>query len=89
VTGKNGKSVPRETIPVLSRFHFDIPSEWNMTDGKKHDLREGHPKATITNTNSRMAGGADNPNVDTDQNPQLVKPGPEGRVPEGDNVKGS
>ncbi len=52
-------------------------------------MREGIPKATITNTNSRMAGGADNPNVDTDQNPQLVKPGPDGKVPAGDDVKGS
>lgn len=60
-----------------------------MNDPKKHDLRDGHPKASITNTNSRMAGGADNPNVDTDQNPQLVKPGPDGRVPPGDAVKGS
>ena len=31
----------------------------------------------------------DRANVDTDQNPQLVKPGPEGRVPPGDSVKGS
>ncbi|MEP6830628.1 MAG: hypothetical protein ABI963_09835 [Rhizomicrobium sp.] len=60
-----------------------------MTDQKKPDMRDGIPKATITNTNSRMAGGADNPNVDTDQNPQLVRPGPDGRVPAGDNVKGS
>ena len=60
-----------------------------MTEPKKHDMRDGIPKATITNTNSRMAGGADNPNVDTDQNPQLVKPGPGGRVPPRDVVKGS
>ena len=60
-----------------------------MTEPKKHDMRDGIPKATITNTNSRMAGGADNPNVSTDDGPQLVKPGPDGRVPEGDDVKGS
>jgi hypothetical protein len=60
-----------------------------MTDPKKPDMRDGIPKATITNTNSRMAGGADNPNVSTDGGPQLVKPGPDGRVPEGDDAKGS
>lgn len=60
-----------------------------MTDPKKPDMRDGVPKATITNTNSRMAGGADNPNVDTDDSPQLVRPGPDGKVPAGDNVKGS
>ena len=60
-----------------------------MSDQKKHDLRDGVPKATITNTNSRMAGGADNPNVGADENPPLVKPGPDSQVPDGEDVKGS
>lgn len=61
-----------------------------MAEKKKHDLRDDIPATvSITNTNSRMAGGADNPNVSTDDGPQLVKPGPDGRVPEGDDAKGS
>jgi hypothetical protein len=56
---------------------------------KKHDLRDEVPARTsITNTESRMAGGADNPNVSTDQNPSLVKPGPQD-MPNGQDVKGS
>ena len=39
-----------------------------MTKKKKHDLRDEIPATmSITNTNSRMAGGADNPNVSTDE----------------------
>ena len=60
-----------------------------MDQKKKHDLRDDVPARTsITNTESRMAGGADNPNVSTDQNPRSVKPGPE-RMPNGQDVKGS
>ncbi len=35
-----------------------------------------------------MAGGADNPNVSTDENPSTVKPGPQD-MPDGQDVKGS
>ena len=59
-------------------------------DGKKeHDLRDDIPaRISITNTESRMAGGADNPNVSTDENPPLIKPGPQD-MPDGQDVKGS
>jgi hypothetical protein len=60
-----------------------------MDEKKKHDLRDEIPvRTTITNTESRMAGGADNANVSTDQNPSLVKPGPQD-MPTGQDVKGS
>jgi hypothetical protein len=60
-----------------------------MDQKKKHDLRDDVPaRTTITNTNSRMAGGADNPNVAGDENPPLVKPGPQD-MPSGQDVKGS
>lgn len=56
---------------------------------KKHDLRDDVPARTsITNTESRMAGGADNPNVSTDENPSTVKPGPQ-NMPNGQDIKGS
>ena len=58
-------------------------------DEKKHDLRDEVPaRTTITNTNSHMAGGADNPAVSTDENPHTVKPGPQ-NLPNGQDVKGS
>lgn len=60
-----------------------------MDEKKKHDLRDEAPARTsITNTESRMAGGADNPNVSTDENPGTVKPGPQ-NMPNGQDVKGS
>lgn len=60
-----------------------------MDEKKKHDLRDDIPvRTTVTNTQSRMAGGEDNPNVSTDQNPHLVKPGPDQRSPEGQDSKG-
>jgi hypothetical protein len=59
-------------------------------DGKKeHDLRDDIPaRICITNTESRMAGGADNANVSTDENPSLIRPGPQ-NMPNGQDVKGS
>jgi hypothetical protein len=60
-----------------------------MDEKKKHDLRDEIPvRTTVTNTESRMAGGLDNPNVSVDQNPHLVKPGPDQRSPEGQDSKG-
>jgi hypothetical protein len=60
-----------------------------MDEKKKHDLRDEIPvRVTITNTESRMAGGADNANVSTDQNPSTVKPGPQD-MPAGQDIKGS
>ncbi len=56
---------------------------------KKRDLRDGVPHASITNTNSRMAGGADNPNVAAQDDTPLVRPGPTDRVPEGQDTKSS
>ena len=61
-----------------------------MDEKKKHDLRDDIPvRITITNTESRMAGGEDNPNVSTDENPPLVKPGPDQRIPQGQDTKSS
>ena len=60
-----------------------------MDEKKKHDLRDEIPvRVTITNTESRMAGGLDNANVSTDENPSTVKPGPQ-NMPTGQDVKGS
>jgi hypothetical protein len=62
--------------------------ETMMSEKKKHDLRDDIPvKTTITNTQSRMAGGVDNPNVSTDRNSHLVRPGPDQRTSDGQNVK--
>ena len=60
-----------------------------MDQKKKPDLRDGITPTTVTNTESRMAGGADNPNVSVDENPHIAKPGaPDQRVPEGQGSKG-
>ena len=61
------------------------------TDKKKHDMRDEIPATmSVTNTESRMAGGADNPNVSVDENPHLVKPeGPDQHLPEGQTTKGN
>ncbi|HWF65479.1 MAG TPA: hypothetical protein VN685_12770 [Rhizomicrobium sp.] len=59
-----------------------------MDQKKKPDLRDGITSTTVTNTQSRMAGGVDNPNVSVDENPHLVKPGPDQRSPEGQGSKG-
>jgi hypothetical protein len=61
-----------------------------MTAKKKHDLREDIPApTTITNTNSRMAGGSDNPNVKVDDAGKILTPGASSPVPEGQNTKSS
>lgn len=60
-----------------------------MTEPKKHDMRDGIPKATITNTNSRMAGGADNPNVAPKDDNRILTPGPSAPVPDGQDTKSS
>ena len=65
-----------------------------MTDKKsgkkKHDLRDEIPATTsITNTNSRMAGGADNPNVKVREGNTVLSPGTGSPVPEGQSTKSS
>jgi hypothetical protein len=61
-----------------------------MTAKKKHDLRDDIPApTTLTNTNSRMAGGSDNPNVKVKDQGKLLTPGASGSVPDGQNTKSS
>ena len=61
-----------------------------MTDKKKHDMRDDVPaKTTITNTNSRMAGGLDNPNVKVKDDGKILTPGASSPVPEGQDTKSS
>ena len=65
-----------------------------MTDKKsgkkKHDLRDEIPATTsITNTNSRMAGGADNPNVAFKDDNRILSPGPSAPAPDGQDTKSS
>jgi hypothetical protein len=61
-----------------------------MTDKSKHDMRDEIPaKTTITNTNSRMAGGVDNPNVKVKDEGKILTPGASGSVPDGQNTKSS
>jgi hypothetical protein len=59
--------------------------------GKKHDLRDEIPAAmSVTNTESRMAGGLDNPNVKSRDNEPLLRPGVvDARVPDGQDTKSS
>jgi hypothetical protein len=60
-----------------------------MGGEKEHDMRDDMPARTsIANTKSRMAGGVDNLNLFTDENPPLVQPGPQD-MPNGQDVKGS
>ena len=64
--------------------------EHEMTDKKqkKHDLRDDVPARTsITNTESRMAGGADNPNVAVGDDEPLVAPGPSEKGSQGQDTK--
>ncbi|MGH6827933.1 MAG: hypothetical protein ACREFW_03375 [Rhizomicrobium sp.] len=57
---------------------------------KTHDLRdEGPPPTSVTNTQSRMAGGADNPNVAPKDDTPLSRPEVHDRKPTGEVVKGS
>ena len=61
-----------------------------MTDGKKHDMRDDIPATTtITNTNSRMAGGVDNPNVKVKDEGKVQPPGASSSAPDGQNTKSS
>ena len=61
-----------------------------MTDPKKHDMRDEIPAATtITNTNSRMAGGADNPNVKVKDGGKVLTPGASSSAPDGQDTKSS
>ena len=61
-----------------------------MTEKKKtHDLRDEVPARTsITDTRSRMAGGADNPNVAVGDDEPLVAPGPSEKGAQGQDTKG-
>jgi hypothetical protein len=58
---------------------------------KKHDLREDIPATmSVTNTESRMAGGVDNPNVKVSNDNRTLKPGVvDSKVPEGQSTKSS
>ena len=78
-----------ETFINPSRYRETEFPENKMDQKKKPDLRDGITPTTVTNTQSRMAGGADNPNVSVDENPHIAKPGaPDQRVPEGQGSKG-
>lgn len=60
-----------------------------MSEKKKHDLRDDAPARTsITNTRSRMAGGADNPNVAVGDDEPMVSPGPSEKGEQGQDTKG-
>ena len=58
---------------------------------RKHDLREEIPATmSVTNTQSRMAGGLDNPNVKVGSGNDTLKPGVvDSKVPEGQDTKSS
>jgi|HubBroStandDraft_2_1064218.scaffolds.fasta_scaffold1729794_1 hypothetical protein len=58
---------------------------------KKHDLRDEIPATmSVTNTESRMAGGLDNPNVKVGSGNQTLKPGVvDSTVPDGQDTKSS
>ena len=60
-------------------------------DKKKHDMRDDIPATmSVTNTQSRMAGGADNPNVKIDNENHTLKPGVvDSKVPDGQDTKSS
>ena len=60
-------------------------------DKKKHDMRDEIPATmSVTNTESRMAGGADNPNVKVSNDNRTLKPGPvDSKVPDGQSTKSS
>ena len=62
-----------------------------MSKAKKHDLRDEIPATmSVTNTESRMAGGADNPNVKVGGHNHTLKPGPvDSKVPDGQDTKSS
>lgn len=58
---------------------------------KKHDLRDDVPaRLSVTNTESRMAGGIDNPNVEVGDDNDILKPGVvDSKVPDGQDTKSS
>ena len=60
-------------------------------DKKKHDMRDEIPATmSVTNTQSRMAGGADNPNVASKDGEPLLTPGVvDSKVPDGQDTKSS
>jgi hypothetical protein len=61
-------------------------------DKKKHDMRDEIPATmSVTNTDSRMAGGADNPNVKVgNDNNRSLRPGVvDSKVPDGQDTKSS
>jgi len=62
-------------------------------DKKKHDMRDEIPATmSVTNTESRMAGGVDNPNVkvSNENESRTLKPGPvDSKVPDGQDTKSS
>ncbi len=57
----------------------------------KHDLRDDIPATmSVTNTDSRMAGGLDNPNVKVHSGNSTLKPGVvDSKVPDGQDTKSS
>ena len=60
-------------------------------DKKKHDLRdEIRATMSVTNTESRMAGGVDNANVKVGGDNDTLKPGVvDSKVPDGQDTKSS
>jgi hypothetical protein len=64
-----------------------------MSKAKKHDLRDDIPATmSVTNTDSRMAGGIDNPNVkvSNDKQGHTLTPGVvDSKVPDGQDTKSS
>ena len=58
---------------------------------KKHDLRDEVPAPmTVTNTESRMAGGLDNPNVKVGDKNRALTPGVvDSKAPDGQDTKSS
>jgi alpha-beta hydrolase superfamily lysophospholipase len=75
----------------LRPLSLGFSPEHEMTDKKqkKHDLRDDiRVRTTITNTESRMAGGVDNPNVAIRDDEPLVAPGPSEKGSRGQDTKG-
>ena len=60
-------------------------------DKKKLDMRDEIPATmSVTNTESRMAGGLDNANVKTGNETHTLKPGVvDSKVPDGQDTKSS
>ena len=62
-----------------------------MSKARKHDLRDDIPATmSVTNTESRMAGGVDNANVKVGNETHTLKPGVvDSKVPDGQDTKSS